>query len=120
MKRALITAVAALVFAGGSALAADLPRKAPITKAPPPAYYNWTGFYIGGHVGYGWGDSDVSIVGLGGPAWNPYFPDPFRPRSFDSNGFIGGGQIGYNFQTGSIVFGAEADISYSNIDGSLA
>jgi opacity protein-like surface antigen len=43
-----------------AALAADI---APVYKAPPPAVttYSWTGWYIGGHAGYGWGDHDVTI-----------------------------------------------------------
>ncbi len=56
---------------------------------------NWSGLYIGANGGYGWADSDTGI-----------------------NGGFGGGQIGYNFQRGKIVLGAEADIEGSDIAGS--
>ena len=54
MKR-LLVGISASVFATG-AMAADLPARV-YTKAPvaPPVVYNWTGFYVGGNVGYGWG-----------------------------------------------------------------
>ncbi|MGA7386421.1 MAG: hypothetical protein WBW99_00630 [Pseudolabrys sp.] len=59
---ALIAAVSAVAFTQ-IALAADLPVKAPRYTPPPPApVYSWTGFYVGGNVGYSWGkaDSDIS------------------------------------------------------------
>ena len=64
--------------------AADIPR-API-RSPIATIYDWTGFYAGGHVGGGWvGDGDSS--------------------------FLGGGQVGFNFQSGPWVYGVEADAS---------
>src|SRR5450432_2787967 len=65
MKRMLIgSAVAASMLVATSAFAADLPAKV-YTKAPPPivAVYDWTGFYIGGNIGYSWGrSSDTSTL----------------------------------------------------------
>lgn len=91
------------------ASAADLPRsvyKAPAMVAPA---FSWTGFYIGANVGYGWGDGDgtATVGGLTGPV------------SGSSSGILGGGQIGYNWQTGPLVFGVEADIQATGIDGSV-
>src|SRR5262245_41408321 len=57
MKSVLSIAFATIV-ASGSAMAADIPVKAPVLKAPPPAVWTWDGFYIGAHVGYSWGDWD--------------------------------------------------------------
>ncbi len=55
MKKVLLAGIA-LAFAAGSAMAADLPVKAPIyTKAPPVVVDPWTGFYVGANVGYSWG-----------------------------------------------------------------
>lgn len=91
---ALGTALAVLGFAT-AASAADMPARN-YTKAPPMvAAYNWTGFYVGLNAGYGWVDT-------GG---NP-------------GGFVGGGQIGYNWQAiGSpLVLGLEADIQGADID----
>src|SRR4051794_34562161 len=64
--------------------------KAVVQPAPPPECH-WTGFYIGIHGGYVWAD-DASLVELDET-------DP--PFEFNRDGFIGGGQLGYNFQLGS-------------------
>jgi outer membrane immunogenic protein len=65
-----------------------------------PAFTNWTGFYIGGHLGGAWSDADWADVSLTGE----------RVGNSDS-GFIGGGQVGYNQQFGNIVLGVEATLS---------
>jgi len=109
MTRTILFAVAALGFVGGSALAADLPAKAPITKAPP-AYYNWGGFYIGGLATYGWTDS----VHCDGGACDPGIVFP----AFNMNGWLGGVTAGYNLQNANWVFGIEADWSWGHVDGS--
>jgi outer membrane immunogenic protein len=90
------------------ASAADLRR--PVTKAPVAVpYTNWTGFYIGAHVCGAWGtSSDFSTVS------NP----ALDTGSHDFDGFIGGGQIGFNYQVGSVVFGVEADASFADLTGS--
>ncbi len=76
----------------------------PIPAASPA--YNWSGFYIGGHFGYGSGSFGLRT--------NP-FPGEggFLPASV--TGFIGGYQLGYNFQaTNKVVIGLEADISFAS------
>lgn len=95
-------AAAALLIAPLAASAADLPRgpyKAPAYVAP--AYANWSGFYVGLNAGYGFGKSDWDV-----PAVSP------SPK-----GFVGGLTLGYNFQTGMWVWGAEGDIAYSDMKG---
>ena len=95
------TAIGALTL-GGPTVAADLTFKAPAYKA----VYNWTGFYLGGHVGYGGGSF--------GPGTNP-LPEQgvFFPHSI--TGLIGGYQAGYNRQlANNIVLGVEADISFAS------
>src|SRR5262249_60817321 len=58
MKKLLLGTVAAAAVVVGPALAADLPTKAPIVKAPPVVVvFNWTGCYIGGYGGGAWGNS---------------------------------------------------------------
>jgi outer membrane immunogenic protein len=85
MKAVLGSSVAALVLVGSSgAFAADLPVKAPVMA--PIAIYNWTGFYIGGNVGGVWDTVDVTDNFFGVSVSNT------------RSGFIGGGQIGYNWQ----------------------
>ena len=103
MKKYLLASVAALgLVAAGAASAADLPsRKGPVA-APvymPPAF-SWTGFYVGANAGYGWGN-----VNLNGWANN----------IGDLDGFVGGGQVGYNYQMGQFVIGAEADFQGADL-----
>lgn len=93
MRKVLVLVGAALF--GGPALAADLPVKAP-RAVPLMPVYNWTGFYIGGNVGAAWENSTLT--------------DSFFGTSFSNtrSGFIGGGQIGYNWQVApQFVLGVE-------------
>jgi outer membrane immunogenic protein len=107
---ALLAAVATIGFAS-VASAADMPTKAPMyTKAPVMApLYNWTGFYIGLNAGYSWGRQDNSAVSAAGVT--------VLSNSDHLNGFIGGGQIGYNWQVNQWVFGLEADFQGSGQKG---
>jgi outer membrane immunogenic protein len=110
MKHLIAICVASAAFAS-SALAADLaPRM--YTKAPvmSPAY-NWTGFYIGGHVGGGWTDEDATLSNTTSPLLlNPLGTVINGNRS----GFLGGGQIGYNYQAQNLVFGVGGDFSWTH------
>jgi outer membrane immunogenic protein len=119
MRKLLLGSILAL-GAGGSALAADV--RLPVYKAPPPvAVYSWTGFYVGGNIGYSWGkaDTEVAIPGFSVDALIGVLDIPGATFS-DSNklkGIIGGGQIGYNVQTGRWVFGLELDWQASGEKG---
>ena len=102
MKKYLLASVAALgIVAAGAASAADLPsRKGPIA-APvymPPAF-TWTGFYVGANAGYGWGNVNANGFANVG----------------DLDGFVGGGQVGYNYQMGQFVLGLEADLQGADL-----
>jgi len=97
--------VAAATFSG-AASAADVGR--PVYKAPPAPMmttYDWTGFYVGGHVGYGWAKKD----------WRDSFG--LFNTSQDLDGFMGGGQVGYNYQINQFVFGVEGDMSWADLKG---
>jgi outer membrane immunogenic protein len=100
-------------LAAGAALLGGLAVTSPVlADGMPrgPAYvapFSWTGFYVGAHAGIGWNDADVRI-----PAY------PFPNHSQDGTGFVGGGHVGFNLQSGSIVFGVEGDLSWSNVDSS--
>ncbi len=88
----------------------DAPPPAPVYFEPPAA--NWGGAYLGFHAGYGWADSswnfrELSIFGLEGERF-----------SRDAQGWFGGGQIGYNWQSGKVVWGLEGTLSGSDIDHS--
>jgi outer membrane immunogenic protein len=116
MKRLLIGIAGVTSLLATSALAADLAPRV-YTKAPPPvvAIYDWTGFYIGGNVGYSWGRSSTTESfsdALTGTVLSA------ATAKFDLNGVIGGGQAGYNWQRDNWVFGLEADIQGSGEKGS--
>jgi outer membrane immunogenic protein len=101
MKKILLSTVA-LIGLTVTAAAADLPsRKAPAMMAPVPVF-TWTGFYAGVNAGYGWGNDDnrgFAVVNRGG----------------NDGGFVGGAQLGYNYQMGMFVLGAETDLQYADL-----
>jgi outer membrane immunogenic protein len=98
------TALSAGLIAAASAADLDRPAPAPVyTKAPPPPP-TWTGFYVGGNVGYSWGPWDASSN-------QKVFNFESTTTTPKVNGMIGGLQAGYNWQYNSQwVFGIEADI----------
>ncbi|HTG06050.1 MAG TPA: outer membrane protein [Bradyrhizobium sp.] len=111
MKKFLLGTVA-LVTLGAGASAADLAPR--YTKAPAminPAY-NWTGFYVGLNAGAASTDGGLAVVATDG-----FFESRFADR-FSKTGFLGGGQIGYNYQSGMSVFGVEADAAWLNVKSS--
>ncbi|MGH6670968.1 MAG: outer membrane protein [Xanthobacteraceae bacterium] len=114
MTRMLFVGAIALVGAS-PAFAADLPApyappQAPAAYAPPPAF-NWGGIYIGINGGGSWvsqGNTNFTCTGPGCLAATK----TSSGQSFNNGGFGGGGQIGFNYQTGQVVFGLEADADY--------
>ena len=112
MKRTLLAAVSIGVLGPLSpALGADLPyAKAPVAVA---SVYDWTGFYIGGFGGGGLGNHNYNNAN--GPAGFANFT-----FNYDSTGAIGGGEVGYNAQSGNYLVGVEADAFWSGIKGSDA
>ena len=114
MKKILLSSVAFLGLASG-AMAADLPSRmapapAPMIAAVP--VFTWTGFYAGVNAGYGWNSNSnnntVLVPGIG-------LVDV--GSGGDDGGFVGGGQIGYNYQIGSFVWGLEADLQWADRGG---
>ena len=103
VKKHLLLATVAIAVLGfcNSALAADMPLKAPPPPPPPPPPFSWTGFYIGGNLGAAWGERHVTDRRLNGDVFD-------FSRSSDAV-FIGGGQIGYNWQMNNFVLGIEWD-----------
>jgi outer membrane immunogenic protein len=117
----VIIAAASTVAITQIASAADMPVKAPVVTPVPSS--NWTGFYVGGTVGYGWTDPTVTpSANDPGSAKliNGGFPggQPLGPASFENKGEFGGVEAGYNWQfSPSWLVGVEADINASNING---
>jgi outer membrane immunogenic protein len=110
MRKLLLVTAAAVLFTA-PALAADL---APAPVAPVYMPFDWTGFYVGVHAGYAWGDVDDDL--------DHRFEDggytvETAADSVDIDGFIGGAHAGYNVQFGSFVIGLEGDVDFSGADG---
>ncbi len=106
IRRGLVAAIL-LAAAPMAVQAADLPAqpayeqpyKAPAYAPPEPMYANWSGFYVGINAGYGFATSDWSDPAI----------------SMSPKGFLAGGTIGYNLQTGTWVWGLEGDVDYTGM-----
>ncbi|MGY8633281.1 porin family protein [Bradyrhizobium sp. 14AA] len=117
MTRTSLVAAAIGVLLAPSAFAADLAVPHIYTKAPPVAVdptYNWSGFYAGLNIGYGWGRSATTVDFIDSRGGAPLGSSA---GTFDLNGVTGGGQIGYNWQHEMVVFGVEADFQGSGRKG---
>jgi outer membrane immunogenic protein len=113
----LLTVCTALGLTAPSAMAADLLLRGTMPDAPfaaPEVKFDWSGAYIGASAGGIFSHSSGAKT-TGTPAFLTLVPT-FAPGSLDTtkSGFIGGGQLGYNVQNGGLVFGAEADISFTD------
>ena len=109
-----LMAPAAMVAFVASAAAADLPVKAPPIQYP--VLTNWGGWYVGLNVGYSWGRASIDYAqgpsdffGVDTPGNTVALSTHLSPQSF-----IGGGQVGFNYQTGAWVWGFETDIAWRN------
>ncbi len=107
-RRVIASLTAGLSVAlAAAASAADLPRPATPVRASATIPWSWSGLYLGAHVG-----SALNTTDIVDPFGAALYGDQVR-----SPGFIGGGQIGYNYQVGQTVFGFEADASRAVSDG---
>jgi outer membrane immunogenic protein len=117
MKRLInLFTVAAVLIAAGKISAGperiDAKESKVVQQAAVEQPCRWTGFYIGGHGGYAWG-GDMSFQEVTPP--NLFFDEPFNFN--DRNGFIGGGQVGFNLQLGTMfVIGVEGTFSGGDLN----
>jgi len=88
----------------GYALAAD----AVVEETAVAPVFIWTGGYVGLHAGWAWGQENDNLSEVLAEA---------EADEFDVEGFIGGIHAGYNWQSGSFVYGVEGDIDYADING---
>jgi opacity protein-like surface antigen len=121
MRIVLLTGVGLMVL-GGSAWGADVPVRMPVKVPPvvaPPAVFTWTGCYVGGHVGGGWGRKDWSNAsGFELSNSTPLFAVSPLFLKEDVSGFLGGGQAGCKYQFASRwVVGIDGDFSAAHIVG---
>lgn len=110
LAKSVMVAALAMAVAAPAVQAADLGGRPSYKDEPDygPPRYLWTGMYVGLQAGYGWGDSrHVDANGV-------------ATSRFDTDGFVGGGTLGFNYQTGQIVWGLETDISYADVSGSTS
>jgi outer membrane immunogenic protein len=114
MKKYLLASVALITLLGGSAMAADMPVKAP--KLPPCLACNWNGFYFGvnagGSFGHDPGNDAIALSPAGtfagtSPGVTTPISSTFHSQS--PSGAVGGFQAGFNWQTGHTVLGGEVD-----------
>jgi outer membrane immunogenic protein len=111
MKKRVAIALLATSFSAGAAGAADRPVLAPQPYyAGPLLPVDWTGFYIGVNGGYGWAQGTTDTYFLGG----------ILHGSGKPSGGVAGGQMGFNWQAGRFVFGAEIDGQWSGQRASFA
>lgn len=115
--RKVAVGIAAAVLMATSAFATTVKKKPPDPRPPAPS---WTGFYIGANVGGAWGRANTGFTSSG-TATSTNFPsvsvahfDIAGSRVTALSGFIGGSQIGYNYQLSrKWVFGFETDLQGS-------
>jgi outer membrane immunogenic protein len=106
----LATIVLSIIAIAGAAKAADLPAKAPVTKAPPPLIYNWTGFYVAGGFGYGMFNLDSTVSDATG-----LLSDNITNAG---RGLFGTIAAGFDYQfSNRIIAGVFADYDFSDIKG---
>jgi len=108
MRDFLMATVAATTLLGGSlARAADLPQKMPPAAAPAVVTeqpFSWSGVYAGGNIGAGWSNPTLTYSPTG-TVWG-----------LNQLGFVGGGQLGFNYQIGHAVLGVEGDADWTSLN----
>lgn len=102
IKSVMLASAVAIAAVSGAHAADAIVYEEPAPVAAIPAF-SWTGGYVGGQIGYGWGKSRFDVL------LNGY---ELKPR-----GFLGGVYAGYNFDLGnSVVLGVDADVTYNDVN----
>jgi outer membrane immunogenic protein len=113
MQKILLTATMIVSVVSGSALAADMPQPGPApvyTKAPMiMPMYSWTGCYVGGNIGGVWATTNWTVAANGQAITNQ-----------NISSFLGGGQVGCNYQISTWVFGVQGDYDWTNANTATA
>jgi outer membrane immunogenic protein len=110
-RKILLASVGAIALSGSAAFAADLPyRGPPPVYVPPPPIFTWTGIYIGGQIGYAWGNDNVRWSGTSNDG-----EAAFGTFSSNPQGVIGGAHVGYNLQINQWVLGLEGTVDGTSL-----
>jgi outer membrane immunogenic protein len=119
-RQILLASAGAIALTGSAAFAADLPYRAPPpVYLPPPPIFTWTGIYIGGQIGYAWGNGN----------FNETVVDPITGTVINTsfgatpNGVIGGAHVGFNYQipgwnwfsSSGVVIGLEGTVDGTSL-----
>jgi outer membrane immunogenic protein len=108
MRRQILLASVGAIAIAGSAFAADL--RPPPVYPPPPPIFTWSGLYMGGQVGYAWGNDPINVTVFNAANENAFFnPNP--------SGVIGGAHVGYNLQIAQWVVGLEGTVDGTSLEG---
>jgi outer membrane immunogenic protein len=111
-RKLLLASVAGLALTGSAAFAADLPSRAPPpVYLPPVPIFTWTGIYLGGQVGYAWGNNSGGTF-VAGDGLGDIFTANF---SGSPQGVIGGAHVGYNYQINQWVLGIEGSVDGTSL-----
>jgi outer membrane immunogenic protein len=108
-----------IAFAASSAaLGADM--SAPYNKAPAPTLYDWSGVYVGGHIGGGWQGEEFADPGAGSILYNCciFISSANNPGGAPNNtgsAFLGGAQAGWMYQLSRLVIGGDVDFSGTDL-----
>lgn len=121
-RHLLAVSVTALVasspaFAGSPAPAPVDPVIAPVAAAP--AAYSWAGGYAGVNLGYAGDKAKHPITYKEYDGQEAYLTERGN-LDITSSGFAGGAQVGWNFQSNTMVYGVEADYQASNVKGEVS
>ena len=113
---AIVLICGAFAYAGPEALPSSGKEMKQTVAPAPECDFSWTGFYVGIRGGYGWSNNDDVHIRVFFPNQDLIVDPPHQ--NLDSDGFVGGGEFGFNWQFGKwFVLGAEADFSGSDISG---
>ena len=125
----LASMLVSFLATGSAAMSAEWTPHPASYKPAPTKLYSWEGLYLGANAGYAWGsNSDVDPGAHGvqtgvfsdGPAQLAAQLAGLAPIGVNAKGSLGGGQIGYNWQVGALVWGIETDFDGTHVSGSTA
>lgn len=113
IRRILMASTSFTAFIAPAAAAEPTPATpAPAPPpSPPAAVFSWTGLYVGGQIGYAWGNENTSLVDNFGDYFN---------FGYNTSGVIGGAHVGYNLQLQQWVLGVEGDVDGTSVNKSLS